>query len=357
MSPSKPFIANLHGLRAVAASSVVYLHASDVLHLYPSVGTFGVDVFFVISGFIIPYIAAQNSDGFLLRRIIRIVPFYWSATLLVFVLARVLPSIAPHTPKDLPALLAAMFFIPHALPNGDVAPILPLGWTLNYEMYFYLAFAVAMRASKKWAPVITAAVILAIMAAVDVSGTSSVILGFYGKPIVLEFLFGIAAFYAFSALPTEANRYGWLAVAALMIIAAGFLPVRDFDPNVTRWLWTGLPALVIVLGALALERTWNMSIHRKLLILLGEASYILYLSHPYAVGAYHAIVWPRIPHSLLLTIISVLIIMGASALASVALHLWFEKPIMRALRSVMLSKPVAEASNFRHGTVESAGGR
>ena len=85
---------NLHLLRAIAALAVVYFHGTSEagLNLPVSIGSHGVDVFFVISGFIIAYIGTRSPDRFLIRRVIRIVPFYWAATLAVFGAA----ALAPH---------------------------------------------------------------------------------------------------------------------------------------------------------------------------------------------------------------------------------------------------------------------
>ena len=125
---------NLHLLRAIAALAVVYFHSTSEagLNLPVSIGSHGVDVFFVISGFIIAYIGTRSPDRFLIRRFISIVPFYWAATLAVFGAAALAPHMLHSTRADYVQLLCSLFFIPRETPYAGVVPTLVLGWTLNY---------------------------------------------------------------------------------------------------------------------------------------------------------------------------------------------------------------------------------
>ncbi len=120
---------NLNTLRAFAALCVVYYHITSEagLNLPISIGTRGVDVFFVISGFIITYAAMKNPDQFFARRLIRIVPFYWAATLAVFAIAVVLPNLFHNTKPDVVQLLCSLFFIPRETDYAGMFPTLILG--------------------------------------------------------------------------------------------------------------------------------------------------------------------------------------------------------------------------------------
>jgi peptidoglycan/LPS O-acetylase OafA/YrhL len=92
---------NLQVLRAFAAVSVALYHTFYILPGMQIFGSFGVDVFFVISGYIMARILHKSPDFFLRRRIIRIVPPYWLFTFLIYVVALVAPPVAPHDPCDL----------------------------------------------------------------------------------------------------------------------------------------------------------------------------------------------------------------------------------------------------------------
>src|SRR5208282_580963 len=100
-------IYNLHLLRVAAALAVVYCHIASKagLDLPLAFGSFGVDIFFVVSGFIIAYIGTKSPQSFLLRRLIRIAPFYWSASLFVFSIAWFFPQQLRQTRADVPPLV------------------------------------------------------------------------------------------------------------------------------------------------------------------------------------------------------------------------------------------------------------
>src|SRR5215831_19965634 len=117
---------NLHLLRAVAALSVVYFHTTSEagLNLPINVGGHGVDVFFVISGFIVAHISERSPDRFLVRRVIRIVPFYWTATVALFSLAALGPHILRSTQPDVQQLVCSLFFVPRETSYAGVVPTL-----------------------------------------------------------------------------------------------------------------------------------------------------------------------------------------------------------------------------------------
>src|ERR1700692_1470903 len=133
-------------LRGLAALSVLATHAlqwplAEIKMGLLKTRRHGVDVFFVISGFIITTIAGGgrfNPRDFLVRRAFRIVPAYWAATLLITILAVAIPSQFRTTVPTIEGLVKSLLFIPSLEPK---APLLLLGWTLNFEAFFYLLFA------------------------------------------------------------------------------------------------------------------------------------------------------------------------------------------------------------------------
>lgn len=140
-------------LRAIAALSVFYYHFTATLvsremmtpvTIY-EIGAAGVDLFFVISGFIMAKIAFENPVeplSFMRRRLARIVPLYWVATALVFAIALAAPQLAGNVKPDWLHLAHSLLFLPYGS-NGDItAPILVVGWTLNFEMFFYVLVAI-----------------------------------------------------------------------------------------------------------------------------------------------------------------------------------------------------------------------
>ena len=283
---------NLHLLRAIAALAVVYFHTSSEagLNLPLQIGSHGVDLFFVISGFVIAYIGARSPDRFLLRRIIRIVPFYWTATLAVFMLATVAPRVLHSSRADLVQLLCSLFFIPRETAYAGIVPTLVLGWSLNYEMYFYLVFAAALVGSPRRAPMLCAAAIAFVAVAIDAAGISHPTARFYARPLVFEFVFGLGVFYLFTAMERridwfqERSSLRWM----LWLMAIGAMIAMGIEEShqqfgLPRVIAAGVPAAALLFAALVLERVYGVRAQSKLAFLIGESSYILYLIHPYVI--------------------------------------------------------------------------
>src|SRR5215467_252489 len=147
-------IGGIQVLRALAAVLVTICHAQaeiakigGLASAWPpaalaNLAGFGVDLFFVISGFIMVYSTDQlfgTAHGpmeFLKRRLLRIVPLYWIVTSLYLALTLLIPEFAKGYPAGF--LIASYLFIPAARPDGVIEPLVGQGWTLNYEMLFYV---------------------------------------------------------------------------------------------------------------------------------------------------------------------------------------------------------------------------
>ena len=193
----------LQTARAIAAWLVVTDHAllqlsrnapeSQVTHFAWSLGSAGVIVFFVISGFIMVHISWESfgeragSVDFLRRRIIRIVPLYWLATLTAFVSHKVWVTHGAHA--GWMDLVYSLTFIPYSSGEDGWYPILPAGWTLNYEMMFYVVFALGLTLPRKLAlPAVGAGLGALIIVGPYVANGAVVYLA---SPIVLWFLLGM----------------------------------------------------------------------------------------------------------------------------------------------------------------------
>ena len=291
---------NLQLLRAIAALAVVYYHTTSQagLNLPVSVGAHGVDLFFVISGFIIARVAVQSPKGFLQRRIIRIVPFYWTATLVLFGVAVLMPRALRSTRAGYVQLLCSLLFIPRDTPQAGIVPTLILGWSLNYEMYFYLVFAVALAIVPRLAPLLCGLAVTAIALLIDLSGSRLPGVTFYARPIVFEFVYGISAYYMFTVFERHrgwfrerrAVRYGLWITSLLAVIFIG-LEEAHGGFGLPRFIVAGVPALALVVAALTLECAYGDSARSPIVSLLGDASYVLYLIHPYIVYGLLRTLW------------------------------------------------------------------
>src|SRR5689334_16532037 len=147
-------LGSIQWLRGIAALMVVAFH-TNTLALHPSarmdflaIGETGVDLFFVISGFImtITTVDKRAPGEFLRRRIIRVVPLYWMITLSYAALAVMAPTLFRSASPDFLHTLGSLAFVPqfHPLFPSAIWPVVIPGWSLNYEMFFYGIFALAL---------------------------------------------------------------------------------------------------------------------------------------------------------------------------------------------------------------------
>jgi exopolysaccharide production protein ExoZ len=285
---------HLQQLRAIAALMVVFYHAR--FPHYPAwngyaFGTLGVDLFFVISGFVI-YWVTRNETSFrryLLRRIVRVVPLYWMLTALMAATVLLAPQLFRQTTFELVHFLQSLAFVPAFNPSrpDEVQPLLTPGWTLNYEIFFYLLFGLVFFLFGRRSPalILLSALFLALVTGGALLAPTSPAGLTYTSPRLLEFLAGIwigVWINRGSAVPGKP--------AAVAFLAAGWLCLV-FEPRLYGW-GALLGASMVVLGAVALERVAR--VRNRTMEFLGDASYSIYLTHVLTLGALRQL-WLRIP--------------------------------------------------------------
>ena len=283
-------IVSIQYLRGLAALMVVIFHYNMTIRgIYapslPSfnVGAWGVDIFFVISGFIMWTIATSRPAPpaqFLANRAARIIPMYWLLTLATALVSTTGGiSIGLQVSPD--RLIRSLFFIPQWQETGlHVSPVLTVGWTLIIEMFFYLLFAMALLAPKRWRfGVITGLVGLVGFSSMALADATHPAVNLFARSIFLEFNFGLALAYAWRRgwfdLFTGQSRY-WLAAGfALITLALLQMPERFTG---VRAFYFGAPAFTLCASALLLEPLLRGRTN-GLFLFLGNASYSIYLSH------------------------------------------------------------------------------
>lgn len=322
---------SIQALRGLAAVLVVIFHAGlrfDLTQTTFRVGNAGVDIFFVISGFVMWTVTTSRPTGpaqFLYHRFVRLVPLYWVFTLALAASAAVLPRAFPHMRPDLAHLLLSLAFVPHVSPDiGMVAPLLGQGWTLNFEMFFYLLFA-AMLTLPRPARLPAIAVVLVSLAVIGLfASTQAQPLTTLLSPLLVEFLGGIALARAVTSgvRPGRAECWGVVAAgSALLAIAA-----PDANDEWARLLQYGLPAWLIVGGLVAAE-LGGFARFGRLTGLLGDASYSIYLSHTFTISILGKL-WPEwLPPWTFMIGASL-----AAVLVGIAVYRTLERPILRLMR-------------------------
>ncbi|WP_348643447.1 acyltransferase family protein [Rhizobium lusitanum] len=348
---SPHMLLNLQVLRALAALSVVVAHAlHETETLAGATGRaavdgsawnlgFGVDIFFVLSGFIMTHTAASEFGRsgaprrFFLRRCARVIPLYWLLTSVMLLGALVAPSLLTVPIGSVSHVLASYFFIPSGRGVDEVRPVLALGWTLNYEMLFYVFFAAALLLPIRLGVVWLSVLMVGMALVGNLVDPNHVQIAFWTSPIILEFLFGVYVALIFRS----GVRIG--GGAALGLMAVGFLgfiriSVPWDDAALPQFLRSGLPAALLVLAAaigpvLPQKRLvfWGVA--------LGDASYSLYLAHPFVLRPMRAIWVKLVGGALPLGLFVVVATLGAAVFA-LALFKGVEKPLTSRVQRIML---------------------
>jgi exopolysaccharide production protein ExoZ len=313
-------------LRALAATAVVIHHACERADAGIGMGAAGVDVFFVISGFIMFTLAMDptiSMGAFVWNRLARIVPLYWTYTVVLALAATVFPFLLPHLRPSLHDVVRSLAFIPYRDANGDIFPVAVVGWTLNYEVFFYALFAVCVLLPAR----LRLSGLISVIASLVVVGLSirsdNPILATYTNPLLLEFGAGVLLGRLFKSdftckASTGAALIG-LSIVQLVVVQILLVPVDAW--RIVLW---GLPAICIVTGALIIER------HRPrfglpLLVRLGDASYSTYLLHPQLVTAIMRAVQDFLPLGLCVSVVL------SNAVGILSFRL-FERPCNQFLR-------------------------
>ena len=342
-------ISNLQVLRFVAALSVLTAHAADLflrdrglLGGVPLNG--GVDIFFLISGFVMTWVTRGDMPGgpsaraFLVRRAIRIVPAYWFFTTLLVLVVLHSPELVRNTVVDPESVATSYAFIPWPRPDGKINPILSQGWTLNYEAFFYLAFAAALLVKRGLIFLLGA--FCALAAASVVVSPESFTLWFYTDPIILEFVAGslLAQLYmAGVRLPT------WGSGLCLALAPAGFLLLEPLDlDRFGRVVGWGLPASMVVASLVLRPEPKHRGIVRRLMQAGGDASYTIYLSHTFTINALAIVLrqssWVSPPMAWASAV-------AISILAAVLFYYWVERPVTAGIQRLAIGKPIPAGQN------------
>lgn len=346
--------------RAAAALMVVVGHAQSVAAALKieAGGTFqrvnalpwgaSVDLFFVISGFIMVHAARRlfgrpgAAEAFVRRRLARIVPLYWLTTA-AYLLLLVAAHLKGGDPVPGPLAVAASFlFIPFdTLGQGRTFPVFDLGWTLNYEMFFYALFAVGVGWGRRGAAgFIAGSVAVLVIVGLFVPAEATA-LHFWTRPIMVDFVFGLGVGLAAEEGVRLRPPMRWALVAGAVLLLT-LDPARVFQgplgftvPNEwPRVLMGGVPAAALLAGA-TLGPAPPIPALARPAERLGDASYSLYLFHPFAMIVTEK-VWQKVPASHALPGWALVLIMVAGAIAlAMASFRWIEQPLTARARRLL----------------------
>jgi exopolysaccharide production protein ExoZ len=304
-------------LRGLAALMVVAYHCfsygmiAGIARDQASWLKHGVAIFFVISGYVMVVSIRRSPDApalFLRRRLLRIAPLYWLATLALFV-------VGLRNASDLALLPCSLLFVPCSVQDAVKfgKPVLDVGWTLVIEMFFYAIFACSMLLPRQWSIAVTA-VALTLVGSIGFIWPELPVLSTYSHPRLFEFVAGMLLAHWGVRLPAVAFPIG---CALLVTLGKAHGPALHS-------LCVSLPAILIVGGALGLEDRLPVN---GLLHTLGDASYAIYLTH-YIVLNRLVLPLTGYPAPIAVVLPAALVL---SAVVGILVHRKIEQPLHRLL--------------------------
>lgn len=328
------YLRGLAALLVLASHALLYPLVEHTL-FYGRMGWLGVILFFVISGFIMVVVTGEgrfNAADFLRRRAIRIIPMYWGATLFAAGLALFVPELFKTTVYDTGELILSLLFIPFHNPvSGGIHPLYKLGWTLNYEMFFYLCFAVLafLEARARVIALTLAFVALSVIGAFF--GPQDAIVKFYTSFMPLAFVAG--AWLGYATLRGKLQRLSPKLIVPVVLIGLMGL-VQGFAVDHANLVedWQAFAGFLVFASGLVLLAVRLESAIPQVgtAELIGDASYSIYLIHIYAVAVVADIAFKFLDPANLWAYAAVsaaAVVIGT--IAGILVYRWIEQPLLR----------------------------
>ncbi len=306
-------------------------------------GAAGVDIFFVISGFIMVLTSFDRFDQkgasikFLKARIRRILPTYYLFTTVTVIILLVFPDLYQTLRFNPEQTICSYLLLLSNDITGNPGTLIGVGWTLSFEAFFYIVFAIMLNFEKKY-----------LLPSLTILFSIGVIVGYIFEkphpstivitnPLLFEFLFGCCLGFIYKK-EVSFNKY-----ALLLSIVIGFVWI--YSAGETGWVKGfldrnrvfafGIPSMIVVAGSVLLEKEIGFKIHKSLLT-IGDSSYSLYLSHQYTLQACSLLLFPLLIAYNVPSIIVVTIGIGITVLFGLVSYLLFEKPVSKALNKTIL---------------------
>lgn len=330
---------SLQILRFVAATSVVLVH----IETNPNFGGFGVDIFFVLSGFVIALVVSnkQSPSLFAISRVSRIVPIYWLLTTLLLILIFIAPQLVHESTvsnANATNYLKSLLFIPYYGAVG-IKPILLLGWTLNYEMLFYLLVWISLLFSRH--PLTLASILLVALYFISsFAGEIGVAGEFFGSQLIFEFILGAFAFKLYkSSFLKRIHRLILFLVAVASYVFMAYVESRGFAQS--QLLFFGIPSFLLVLSFVGLEDCLSKtsdSVVVSFFVSMGDASYSTYLTHWYVVVACRKILSERLDLYEFYSPIGIVLTVSACLFVGQITYKWADRPMNTAVKKFLTRK-------------------
>lgn len=297
---------------------------------------FGVDIFFCLSGFIMCMLVMTGKEPefrvYISRRVARIYPMYWFFSLLVIAAYALnknfnVGGFSGDRAADIQRIVLSLALVPQ-----NKAPVLGVAWTLVQEMFFYCSVALMLMANGARRLVAWIAFVSAISVTLYLVGIE-LVNGQFLSIYYVEFLFGALAYrFHRSVAPHAPIAQISFGLALYIVLGAALELWPSSGPSLLRVFGCGTMGFFFITGAIGLERSASKaSSTTRFLRVMGDSSYVLYLSHWLVLSALGKIGGligglPR-PAILLWHVSSI----AAAVLFALAFHLAVEKPFNKWL--------------------------
>jgi len=345
---SKEKLYSIQALRAVAASSVVIFHVMKMLSHNagytlnaPDVLASGVDLFFLISGFILvntSYDAFKKPNAsidFLARRIIRVAPLYWLCTTAIILPLVFAPQLFSSIVFKKDIVISSYFFVLAKNSVGDIGTVLQTGWTLCYEFYFYIVLSVLLLLPRKFFLAMLALIFLSGISLGYVTPELPVWTNVFTNPLTLEFLIGAVIAFVFKMEIEVPNIISAVFFLVSLFFLFGLPTFFDLG-SWTRLVMWGLPYSFILFACISVEK--KGVIIPQFLVSLGDSSYTLYLFHPFILPILGK-VWftQKLTEKFNPSVLGIIAFSLSLGIAEI-LYIWIEKPVTAYLSTLWRTK-------------------
>jgi peptidoglycan/LPS O-acetylase OafA/YrhL len=335
-------IINIQALRGIAVLLVVAYHLTKIEAKYGNgetylpglfnIGIAGVDLFFVISGFVMVTVThgwfqtQYSVRRFLYHRVTRIYPIYWIYSLVVLAIYLTYPDMVNFSQGGEVNIVSSFLLLPQ-----DQLPLLMVGWTLIHEMYFYLVFALLLLfPERRLIPLLLIWGLFVIV----MPQTNNAVLILISHPLTMEFIAG--AFIALLLRGRAISGGGWYAAAAVIIWLSAYVMYVQLGGSLEpdgwhRVLLFGLPSVFAVYGLVAMEKNSGRQFP-VWITTIGDASYSIYLSHVLvlsALGRLWVVMWqPGVLDNIVVMLVMVLMVI----VVGIASYRLLERPMIKTAR-------------------------
>lgn len=330
--PVKQTLYSVQFLRAIAVILVLLSHIrhkQEVAVLsgfqwleWFNFGEYGVDIFFVISGFIIAYIAPKAQQTgvdvlhFMIKRLIRIMPLYYTVTLVALWAWWLNPALVNSSAPQSTVILPSFFLFP-----TEGRFLVQSGWTLSYEMYFYALFALALLAGRLQYHILSLFLGLSLLVGVAFNIPNPA-LALMTSPHLAEFLAGFLFYHHGSKYIGQHKTVGLVLIAVGITLCVS----QAFSDNTivaALNLW-GIPAMALIFGFLLSEGHIKFP---AIFLKIGDSSYSTYLTHILALPVLTKLWYLAMPQSSISHLVFIIFALGLTLLIGAITFKLYEKPV------------------------------